>query len=179
MASVGKLGAVWGVAGVCLLLGSAVSRLTQGALASFEYPLDVVHYAAYVASVVFMAYTEGYKAFHKQFSPRVVARARYLAENPTPIRVLLAPLFCMGFFHATRKRLIVSYALSFGVILLILLVRSLEQPWRGIVDLGVVVALAWGVAAIGYFALQAMSGKSLPVPDDVPTEAPAPALEAA
>lgn len=179
MNAVGKLGAVWGVLGVGLLLGSAVYRLTQGALASFAEPLGTVHYVAYAVSVVLMGYTEGYKAFQKQFSPRVIARARYLADHPTVTRVLLAPLFCMGFFHATKKRLIVSYALSAGVVLLIVLVRQLSQPWRGIVDVGVVFALLWGVGAMLVFAIRALKGHVMPVPADVPRGAPAGALEAA
>ena len=33
-----------------------------------------------------------------------------------PAIVLLAPLFCMGLFHATRKRLIVSWCALTGIV---------------------------------------------------------------
>lgn len=164
----GRLGAVWGVLGVSLLLGSAVYRLTPLAIASFSEPLDVAHYAGYVGSVFFLGYSEGYKAFQKQFSPRIVARARYLAQNPTLLRVLLAPPFCMGMFHATKKRLILSYSIALGVVGLVLIVGRLPQPWRGIVDLGVVVALGWGLVAMWVFAARALLGHEMPVPPDVP-----------
>jgi hypothetical protein len=166
--SLGRLAAAWGLLGVAALLGSAVYRLTPIALASLREPLDALHYAGYAVSLVFLGYTEGYKAFQKQFSPRVVARARYLARHPTPIRVLLAPLFCMGFFHATRKRLTISWGLSLGVVGLILLVSRVPQPWRGIVDAGVVVALGWGLVAMAAYAIRAAGGHALPVLPDVP-----------
>lgn len=171
----GRAGAVWGIIGVSALLGSAIYRLTPMAMASFAEPLSAVHYLGYAFSLFFMGYTEGYKAFQKQFSPRIPARARYIATNPTWARVLLAPLFCMGFFHATKKRLIVTWSLSFGIVGLIILVGRVPQPWRGILDLGVVVALAWGLVAMWVFALRAMKGHHLPVPSDVPT-ASAPAM---
>lgn len=171
----GRAGAVWGILGVTILLGSAIYRLSPLAIASFAEPLGPMHYVGYVVSLFFLGYTEGYKAFQKQFSPRVVARAQYLAANPSALRVLIAPLFCMGFFHATKKRLIISWMLSVGIIGLILIVSRVPQPWRGIVDLGVVVALAWGVIAMWYFASRALSGGTMPVPADVPSDV-APAL---
>ena len=100
---------------------------------------------------------EGYRGFQKQFSPRVVARAKYLIENPTLVRVILAPLFCMGFFHATRKRIIVTYSLTIGIITLIVLIRYFtQQPVRGLIDLGVVGGLTWGLISIGFFIAKAL-----------------------
>lgn len=168
----GRVGAVWGVLGVSLLLSTAIFRLTPLAIASFSESLDVVHYAAYVGSVFFLGYSEGYKAFQKQFSPRIVARARYLAQNPTLLRVVFAPPFCMGLWHATKKRLIISWSIALGVIVLVLLVGRLPQPWRGIVDLGVVVALAWGLLAMWVFAVRGLQGHTMPVSDDAPVAEP-------
>ena len=164
----GRLAAAWGLIGVAALLGGAVIRLSPIAWASFAEPLGVLHYAGYVGSLFFLGYTEGYKAFQKQFSPRVVARARYLARHPTPLRLVFAPLFCMGYFHATRKRLVISYAISLGVIGLILSVSRVPQPWRGIVDAGVVGALGWGLVAMAVYAARALNGHGLPVAPDVP-----------
>lgn len=143
----GVFGAVWGLVGVSALLGSAIWRLSPYALELADLELTTLQWALLVANVVFMAHSEGYKGFQQNFSPRVAARTRYLADHPHPLRTLLAPLFCMGFFHATRRRLIVSYVLTTMIICLVVLVRMLEQPWRGIVDAGVVVGLAWGLVA--------------------------------
>ena len=113
--------------------------------------MSLVHWFALVFSVIYMAYAEGYKGFHLAFAPRVVVRARYLADNPRPLHVLLAPLFCMGYIYATRKRQILSFALTTMIICFVLIARSMPQPWRGIVDAGVVVGLGLGVLSIAYF----------------------------
>ena len=35
---------------------------------------------------------------------RVAARVHYLLHHPTPVRVILAPFFCLGYFGAPRRR---------------------------------------------------------------------------
>lgn len=116
-------------------------------------PMSQIHWLALAFSVIYMAYAEGYKGFHLGFAPRVVVRARYLADNPRPLHVLLAPLFCMGYIYATRKRQILSIALTAMIVCFVLIARSMPQPWRGIVDAGVVVGLTLGVASIAYFLI--------------------------
>ena len=164
----GRVAQVWGILGVTWLLGSALVRLTPYAVEAVTSPLTPLQWALTVGYVLFMAHAEGYRGFQKQFSPRVVVRARWLAHHPTPLRVVLAPFFCMGLFHATKKRLIVSWSITLMVIGLIALVRALEQPWRGIVDAGVVVGLAWGLTAMLAWLGADLRGKPLPVPPDVP-----------
>jgi apolipoprotein N-acyltransferase len=95
----------------------------------------------------------------------------YAARHPRPVIVVLAPLFCMGLFHATRKRLIVSWCALIGIVGLIVLVRQLDQPWRGIVDGGVVAGLGWGLVAMLWFMVRALLGHPMPVPADVPEDA--------
>jgi len=118
-----------------------------------DLPMSRVHWLALIFSVIYMAYAEGYKGFHLGFAPRVVVRARYLADNPRPLHVLLAPLFCMGYIYATRKRQILSFALTTMIICFVLIARSMPQPWRGILDAGVVVGLGLGVLSIAYFLI--------------------------
>ncbi|MEQ8272924.1 MAG: hypothetical protein RMA76_10060 [Deltaproteobacteria bacterium] len=168
-----KLAFAWGVGGVCALLGFAVYRLVPVALEPLADDLMAMHYAAYAVSIVVMAYSEGYKAFQRGFAPRVVARALHASHAPTPLRVLLAPAFCMGLFDAERRRLIVSWCTTFGVIGLVLLVSGLDQPWRGAVDAGVVAGLSWGLAAIAWFTARGLIGHPPTVPSDVPGAAPA------
>lgn len=168
----GLLAQVWGVVGVVGLLGSAVVRLTPYAVEALQSPLTGLQWAALVAYVAFMAHAEGYKGFQKQFSPRVVVRARWLRDHATPLQALLAPAFCMGLFHATRKRLIVSWAITLMVVVLVVLVKLLDQPWRGIVDAGVVVGLGWGLIAMAAWQVAQWRGRTLPVPPDVPEGQP-------
>ncbi len=163
-----RFAAVWGILGVSLLLGSAVYRLSAIALASFSHGYRWFHWAALVIVVAFMAHAEGYRGFQLGFSPRVAARARYLFHHANLGEALLAPFFCMGFFRATRRRMITSWALTTGIVLLILAVRLLPQPWRGIVDFGVVVGLAWGLASLAYFTVRAFTSSGFEHSPEVP-----------
>ena len=143
----------WGIGGVLLLLIFAIFRLAPMALELENSSMSMVHWLALAFSVIYMAYAEGYKGFHLGFAPRVIVRARYLADNPRPLHVLLAPLFCMCYIYATRKRQIVSFALTTVIICFVLIARSIPQPWRGILDAGVVVGLSLGVLSIAYFLI--------------------------
>jgi hypothetical protein len=168
---IGWVGAVWGVAGVALLLGSAVYRMTPLALGAFSVPLGRLHWLSLAACILFMAYAEGVRGFQQRFSPRVAARARYLREHPEPLHVVFAPLFCMGFIHATARRMIASLSVTAGVIVLVLAVHRVPQPWRGIIDAGVVVGLAWGLVSLLWFAVAALTRTEFPYPPEVPGRA--------
>jgi hypothetical protein len=150
-------GALWGVVGVLMLLGSAVYRLSFPALDAFSHDFFWYHWVALALIVVFMAYAEGFRAFQQGFSPRVAARARYLRENPRAVHVIFAPFFCMGFFYATRRRQVTSLSVTAGIILLVITVRLLPQPWRGIIDAGVIIGLAWGIISLFIFSFKAFS----------------------
>ena len=163
----GLLGAIWGLLGVTALLGSAVARLAPKAIEALAMPLSTAQRIALAAWVLFMAFAEGYRGFQQGFSPRVAARARYLNEHPSGLRVALAPFFCMGYFGAPRRRRMVAIGLTSGVVLLVALVRFLAQPWRGIVDAGVVVGLAWGLVTLLWYAVRAFVGRGISVDPEV------------
>lgn len=163
--------AFWGVLGFAAVVFRALWSLTPVALEPIRAgSMSALQWVLYVSWVVFMVYSEGYKGFQRKVAPRVAARAMYLATHPRPLLVVFAPLFCMGLIHATRKRLIVSWCVLTGIVLLVLVVRQLEQPWRGIVDGGVVAGLAWGLASMLWFFARALQGHPMPVPADVPGE---------
>ena len=166
--TLGSVGAVWGVAGVVLLLGSAVYRMTPRALAAFTVPFGPLHWLALTACILFMSYAEGVRGFQQRFSPRVAARARYLREHPEALHVVFAPIFCMGFIHATRRRKFVSLALTAGIILLVLAVHRIPQPWRGIIDAGVVAGLAWGLVSLIWYAVAALTRPDFPYSPEIP-----------
>ena len=165
----GTLAVIWGLAGIGLLLGQAIYRLTLISLVGLSMPLHWYHWAALAGWVLFMAYSEGYRGFQKNFSPRVAARAAYLYRHATVLRALMAPLFCMGYFHIERRRQIVVFSITLAVIGFIIGAHYLPQPWRGIVDLGVVIGLAWGLVALGVFTVQAFNGRLSHAPE-VPSD---------
>jgi hypothetical protein len=152
----GTLGALWGLAGVLGLLLSACYRLWPKAVDAFSYAFAWYHWASLIVIVLGMAYAEGFKGFQMAFSPRTAARARYLRRNPHIVNVILAPFFCMGYFHATRRRKVTSISLTLGIIVLIIIVSFVPQPWRGIIDAGVVVGLVWGIVSLFVFSIQAL-----------------------
>ena len=153
--ALGYLAVFWAICGISFIFGNAIFRLAEIGFATFSYSLEWYHWLALVTSVLFMGFAEGYRGFQQAYSPRVAARLLYLRSNATPLRLILAPLFCMGFFDIKRQRMIVSYCLLIGIIILVQLVHLLDQPWRGIVDLGVVVGLTWGTISIVLFTLKA------------------------
>ena len=166
------LGFTWGVGGVLLLLLFAIYRLAPMALALEDSTMTSLHWAALAFFVTYMGYTEGYKGFHHGFAPRLAIRAIYLKNNPRILHVLFAPLFCMGYIYATRKRKIISIGLTLMIICFILIARILPQPWRGIIDAGVVVGLSIGIISIAYFIFLAILNPlaieiSAELPDDV------------
>ena len=170
----GQLAAVWGVGGVVLLCGSAVFRLGPLAWEPIQSGgLSWWHWALYAISIAFNGYAEGYKAFQKAFAPRVVSRAMHLARNPTWLHGLLAPAFCMALFHATRRRMLVSRLVVLAIVLVVIVIRLTPQPWRGIIDAGVVVGLGWGVGAIVVLAVRVLLGHPIASEPELPEPGPA------
>ncbi len=155
----GTFGAIWGITGLSWLFCSAIVRLFPYVQELKFETFSWYHWVGLAGSLLFMGYAEGYKGFQLKFAPRAAARALYLKRNPTVLRVLFAPLFCMGFFHATRKRKIVSYSLTGMIILLIIGVHHLTQPAHGIVDAGVLFGMSWGTVSVWIFAVKAFFGK--------------------
>ena len=151
---VGLIGFGWGLSGVLAMLIFAIYRLAPMAFELNAVAMDSYHWFLLALSIGYMGYAEGYKGFHKSFAPRVVVRANYLLQNPRLTTTLLAPLFCMGFIYATRKRMILSMMLTSMIIFFVIVVRMFEQPWRGIVDAGVVAGLCLGVCSIIYYVIR-------------------------
>ncbi len=144
-----RLAAAWGVVGVMGIVLFAVVRLVPYVIDALVIGLAAWQWLLLLISVVFMAWSEGYKGFQLKFSPRVAARALHLYRHSTSWQTrLLAPLFCIGYFGASRRVLIGAWVGTTGIVLLVLLVHQLEQPWRGILDAGVVAGLSWGLISL-------------------------------
>jgi hypothetical protein len=164
----------WAVVGLLAVLVDAIVRLLPRALepilSGSDGSLGPIGALAYVASIVSLAYSEGYRGFQLRFSPRVVVRALALARarKGKTWLVALAPVMVMGLVHATRRRLIGSWCLVLGIVGLVLLVRLLPQPWRGAIDAGVVVGLSWGTLATLVLTVRALRGDVPNIDPDLP-----------
>ncbi len=76
------LGSSWGILTVLVILLNSIMRLIPTALYPFKGypPLTSFHWSMYLLSCITLAYTEGYRGFHKNFSPLMVKRALSLDE---------------------------------------------------------------------------------------------------
>lgn len=164
--SVGNvLASLWGATGVAYILIKAIVRVLPIALDPFSkaegiVPLTNFQLSAYILTCLFFAYAEGYKGFQLKFSPLVVARSFTIQPKTSPIHhILLAPLYSMGLFHATKKRMIVSWCVTIGVATIVAAVKRMPYPWRNIVDAGVVVGLSWGtISILGGYIISLLTG---------------------
>ena len=151
-----------------MVLINPIVRLSQPVIEVFPQGLTPLQAAVALLWTGFMLYTEGWRGFHLQFAPRVVRRAWALADDPGLVRVVLAPAMCMGLIYANRKRLIVSWSLVTMIVVLVVAVRQLPQPWRAIVDLGVVLGLTAGLASVLFHWVVAVRGSVPDVAADLP-----------
>jgi len=152
--------AFWGIFGITVSLGKAIYRMSFIVVDELSTSLTLIQWVALIGYVFFMIYFEGFKGFQKKYSPRTAARVKYLYDHPNWLRDILAPFFCMGYFHANRKTKIKAYVLTVGIMLLVMLVSHCPSPWRGIIDLGVILGLSWGLVAFWIFSYQALFGKN-------------------
>jgi hypothetical protein len=165
------IGLAWGLSFICAVLLYAIVRLFSVSIDAFShFPFYWYHWVSLAAVVVFMAHSEGYQGFQQNFSPRVVARAWYLYHHPRPVLIALAPLFLAGYIHINPSRRKNILALTIGIVILIFLIRYLPQPWRGIVDAGVVVGLTWGLVSMAVYGIRMLGSRSFAYSPEIPGE---------
>lgn len=144
----GVLGAAWGIGGIAALLLYAVVQLTGYVSAAVADGLAPAEWLLLAANVTLMVWAEGVRGFQQRFAPRVAARALALRERPEPVTVLLAPLYCVGYFRATPGLRRLAWVGTGLIVAAVLAVQQVGQPWRGILDAGVVAGLTWGTLAV-------------------------------
>ena len=152
-----KLVYVWAIVGVLTLLAQGLIKLVPVAARAVRGPLSPLQATILWTFVALNLYLEGYRGFQLRFVPRVVARALHLAQTPRlgVWFAVLAPFFAMGFFHATRRARLSAWILSSLIALAVVLVRHLPDPWRGVVDAGVVAGLGYGTLVFVHQAIVA------------------------
>lgn len=139
---------VWAAVGLTALLGIAIVRLGAQTVEALTMSLEPQHWALLLVNIVFMAYTEGYRGFQLRFSPRFARRAWRLNQPGAPAWArLAAPLYAMGYFYAPARVVVTAWLLTAMIIVFVVAFRYLPQPWRGLLDAGVVVGLTWGLIA--------------------------------
>eukprot|EP00403_Amphidinium_massartii_P040926 CAMPEP_0178441336 /NCGR_PEP_ID=MMETSP0689_2-20121128/37414_1 /TAXON_ID=160604 /ORGANISM="Amphidinium massartii, Strain CS-259" /LENGTH=272 /DNA_ID=CAMNT_0020064483 /DNA_START=43 /DNA_END=858 /DNA_ORIENTATION=- len=171
----------YGVLGVVAYLSAGVTRVVpivlEGIPSSLEEPWQ---WALLAACLLFFAYVEGYRGFQLGFSPRVVSRAWVVSEDAADAPLwhkALAPFFCIGYFHGTLRRVVASWGVTSVIFAVVIGVKQLANPYRAIIDAGVVVGLVWGIISILVIFFQTLSSGKPPefdpaLPEDTPYTAP-------
>lgn len=163
----GAVAAAWAIVGWAGALAFAIGRLSAIAIDGLGAGLGPLHVAVLVVNAVVLAWAEGYRGFQRRFSPRAAARVLWLRSNATPMTALLAPLFCVGYIGATPRLRRVTWIGTALIVLAVVLVQQLPQPWRGIVDVGVVIGLGWGLVSFLAMSRTALAAGSWPVAPEV------------
>lgn len=154
--------AAWALAGVAAILGWAAFRLTSRGLPVVLEGLLPLQWVALAGSVAVFLYGEGVLALQRGWMPRVVARAEALGRARPRVLWLAAPLHAMGFVGVPIRVALRAWLGAGAIVVAVVLVRALPDPWRGIVDLAVATALAWGALVAAARALRFLTTTSLP-----------------
>jgi hypothetical protein len=162
--------AAWGIGGVLFLLARGAASLLGPAGDGLRRLPPALAILAVIGIVLPLGALKGRMVFQRNVAPRVVARALHLARRRRLAHVLLAPLFCLGLVHATRRRRTVGWTMLALIAGFIVVTRRLAQPVRGVVAASVALGLAWGAAAVLATAVRAFRGTppagSLDLPAD-------------
>lgn len=143
-----RLVTAWALIGVGGLLAWATYRLGSRGIDTIRGGLEVGEWVVLALLVPAFAYTEGFLAMDRRWVPKVVERARRLVDDNRRALWLVAPFYGMSLIGSGRKELLRAWLGTAAIVAAVALVRMLPEPWRGIIDLSVATALAWGLAAI-------------------------------
>lgn len=139
---------LWALLGVSGLFAWAVVRLGSRGIDTVRGGLEPGEWVVGVLLVVGLAYGEGLEALDRRWVPKLVERVRRLRDDPRWLLWMLAPFYGLALIGGGRKELLRGWIGTSAVVTAVLIVRTFPEPWRGIVDLGVAAALAWGMMAI-------------------------------
>eukprot|EP00929_Paragymnodinium_shiwhaense_P037180 TRINITY_DN19853_c0_g1_i2.p1 TRINITY_DN19853_c0_g1~~TRINITY_DN19853_c0_g1_i2.p1 ORF type:complete len:289 (-),score=52.53 TRINITY_DN19853_c0_g1_i2:160-1026(-) len=156
----------WGVLGVCAYLSFGVFKVVPIVTEGIGAITETWQWGLLAATL----------GFQLGFSPRVVSRAWVVSEELEEAPAwhkFLAPAFCIGYFHGTNKRVITSWVVTTVIFAVVIGVKQLDNPYRAIVDAGVVVGLVWGIVSILVLFAQSLSSGKPPefdpaLPEDTP-----------
>jgi hypothetical protein len=144
----GLVVAAWAIGAIALSLVEAIWRLGARASATLRAGLEPLEWAALIFVVALFLYGEGVRALQRRFVPHVVTRTVAVARSGGAASALLAPLYAMSLVHDAPRAVARAWAGVALIVLAVVAVRELPEPWRGVIDAGVASALSWGLGAL-------------------------------
>ena len=143
-----RAAALWALVGSGLVFLQAVVALGARGVATVRAGLEPTEWWALGVLTAAFVYGEGILALERRFIPALVRRAgRLRTVRHTGMR-LLAPLYAFSLVGAPLATLVRAWAGVAAIVVAVVAVRALPEPWRGIVDLAVAAALAWALVAL-------------------------------
>jgi hypothetical protein len=144
-----QLARIWAVLGIAVLFSRAIWALGMRGLNTVAAGLEPAEWLVLAGMVGIFVYGEGFLALQRKWVPRVCCRIACLGRIPVTTRHrLLAPLYAMSLVGAPRRAVLRAWLGVAAIVTAVLLVSRFPDPWRGIVDVAVASALAWGLVAI-------------------------------
>ena len=138
---------LWGLLGVVLIFADAILQLGTRGVRVLRAGLSPAEWLACAVITALFFYGEGVRALQRRWVPHMIERVAALRAERTRHR-LLAPLYALSLIGAPARELIRAWLGVVGIVTAVLIVRALPEPWRGITDFAVAVALTWGLGSI-------------------------------
>ena len=130
--------------GVAALFVDAIYQLGRRGVITMRAGLEPMEWVALIVIFAAFVYGEGERALGRRWVPHTMQRARELGPASSLLNRLLAPLFAMSLIGAPARVVVRAWLGVALIVLAVVIVRRFPEPWRGIVDLSVAAALAWG-----------------------------------
>ncbi|MFL2859727.1 MAG: hypothetical protein ACJ0BW_03170 [Pontiellaceae bacterium] len=157
----GIVGYTWGFIVISYFILHGLSCVFTYAIELNINDLNWYELTSLIIIVILLTYSEGYKGFQKSFSPRTARRLNSIMLKPTIFRVIFSPLISMGFIESSRKLKYISYGITIMIITFIILIENLSNPWRAIIDFGVLIGLGWGLISFWLSCFKLLLNKEL------------------
>ena len=143
----GRLAEAWGLFGVAFVFLKSAIQLGVRGVVTIGAGMSAQEWAAFILICALFVYGEGVRALQQKYMPYVLTRIARLAEERASYQ-LLAPLYALSLIGATRRVVLKAWLGTATIVAAVVIVRHFPEPWRGIVDFAVAVALTWGLIAL-------------------------------
>jgi hypothetical protein len=143
-----RAAAVWALAGVGALFANAALRLGARGFGVLRLGITPLEWAVLGLLTALFVYGEGVRALQRVYIPRLIGRVRALHSERSLTLRLAGPLYAMALVGAPPRTMLRAWAGVSAIVAAVLIVRLFPEPWRGIVDVAVAAALAWGTVVL-------------------------------
>ena len=143
----GRLAEGWALLGVSFVFLKSAMQLGVRGVVTMLSGMTTGEWMAFIVITALFVYGEGVRALQMKYMPYVLRRIAQL-PGESAVNQILAPLYAFSLIGAERRVLVKAWAGTAAIVAAVIIVRQFSEPWRGIVDFGVAMALTWGLIAL-------------------------------